>query len=54
MNRDVVNLFPVEYLNGKWILAADIERGGVFAQAIGNGKPDAGNRSSARAGDRCQ
>jgi adenosylcobyric acid synthase len=35
MDRDVVNLFPVNYLDGKWILAADIERGGVFAQAIG-------------------
>lgn len=35
MERDIVNLRPIEYLDGKWILVADIERGGVFAQAIG-------------------
>ena len=35
MDRDIVNLRPVQYLDGKWILACDIERGGVFAQAIG-------------------
>ncbi|MBN2069334.1 MAG: cobyric acid synthase [Opitutales bacterium] len=35
MQRDIVNLKPIEYLQGRWILACDIERGGVFAQAIG-------------------
>jgi adenosylcobyric acid synthase len=35
MDRDVVNLFPIHYLDGKWILTCDIEKGGVFAQAIG-------------------
>lgn len=34
-SRDIVNLRPLHYLNGKWVLVADIERGGVFAQAIG-------------------
>ena len=35
MSRDIVNLAPIRYLNGKWILCCDIERGGVFAQGIG-------------------
>ena len=35
MDRDIVNLRPIEYLDGRWLLASDIERGGVFAQAIG-------------------
>lgn len=35
MDRDLVNLRPIEYLDGRWILTCDIERGGVFAQAIG-------------------
>jgi adenosylcobyric acid synthase len=35
MERDLVNLRPVEHLDGRWLLVADIERGGVFAQAIG-------------------
>jgi len=35
MNRDIVNLAPIRYLDGKWILCCDIERGGVFAQGIG-------------------
>ncbi len=35
MDRDIVNLKPIEYLNGKWILVGDIEKGGVFAQIIG-------------------
>ena len=35
MDRDVVNLAPIRYLNGKWLLCCDIERGGVFAQGIG-------------------
>lgn len=35
MHRDLVNLRPVAYLDGRWLLVADIERGGVFAQAVG-------------------
>ncbi len=35
MERDLANLLPVEYTDGRWLLACDIERGGVFAQGIG-------------------
>jgi adenosylcobyric acid synthase len=35
MSRDIVNLRPIHELNGKWLLVADIERGGVFAQIVG-------------------
>jgi adenosylcobyric acid synthase len=35
MSRDIVNLRPIHHLHGKWLLAADIERGGVFAQIVG-------------------
>lgn len=35
MQRDLANLLPVEYTNGRWLLCCDIERGGVFAQGIG-------------------
>ncbi|MEX2382734.1 MAG: cobyric acid synthase [Opitutales bacterium] len=35
MDRDLVNLRPITYLDGKWLLVGDIERGGVFAQLIG-------------------
>jgi adenosylcobyric acid synthase len=35
MTRDIVNLRPAHHLDGKWLLVADIERGGVFAQIIG-------------------
>lgn len=35
LQRDLVNLRPVRHLDGKWLLVADIERGGVFAQAAG-------------------
>jgi len=35
MSRDIVNLRPINYLNGRSVLVADIERGGVFAQIIG-------------------
>ncbi len=35
MRRDLANLRPVEYTDGRWLLACDIERGGVFAQGIG-------------------
>ncbi len=35
MDRDIVNLRPVEYLNGRWLLVSNIEYGGVFAQILG-------------------
>ncbi|MDQ8199300.1 cobyric acid synthase [Pelagicoccus enzymogenes] len=35
MDRDIVNLRPIEYLDGKWLLVSNIEYGGVFAQIIG-------------------
>ena len=35
MDRDMANLRPIEHLNSRWVLVADIERGGVFAQAAG-------------------
>ena len=35
MSRDIVNLRPIRHLDGKWVLVADIERGGVFAQIVG-------------------
>jgi adenosylcobyric acid synthase len=35
LQRDLVNLRPVHHLDGRWLLVADIERGGVFAQAAG-------------------
>ena len=35
MQRDLVNLWPVRHLDGRWLLVADIERGGVFAQVAG-------------------
>ncbi len=35
MSRDIVNLRPIEHLDGRWILVCDIECGGVFAQAVG-------------------
>ncbi len=35
MSHDIVNLRPIHHLDGKWLLVADIERGGVFAQAVG-------------------
>jgi adenosylcobyric acid synthase len=35
MGRDIVNLRPIHYLDGRSVLVADIERGGVFAQIVG-------------------
>lgn len=35
LERDLVNFRPVRHLDGRWVLVADIERGGVFAQAAG-------------------
>ncbi len=44
MHRDLVNLRPIIHLQGRWLLVADIEKGGVFAQAVGTASlmpPDA-------------
>jgi len=35
MARDIVNLRPIHHLDGRWLLVADIERGGVFSQIVG-------------------
>jgi adenosylcobyric acid synthase len=35
ISRDIVNLRPIHHLDGRWMLVADIERGGVFAQIVG-------------------
>jgi len=35
MDRDMANLRPIAHLDGRWLLVADIERGGVFAQIVG-------------------
>jgi adenosylcobyric acid synthase len=33
--RDLVNLRPVHYLDGRWVLVGDIDRGGIYAQLAG-------------------
>ncbi len=35
MQRDMANLRPVRNLDSRWLLVADVERGGVFGQAAG-------------------
>lgn len=35
MQRDLVNFRPVRHMDSRWLLVADIERGGVFGQAAG-------------------
>lgn len=35
MARDVANLRPVRYLDGRWVLVGDIDRGGIYAQLAG-------------------
>ncbi|MBK1878680.1 cobyric acid synthase [Pelagicoccus mobilis] len=35
MSRDIVNLRPIEYTDGRWVLVSNIEYGGVFAQVFG-------------------
>ena len=35
MDRDLANLRPVRHLDGRWLLVADIDRGGIFAQLAG-------------------
>lgn len=35
MDRDLVNLRPIDYLDGRWVLVGDIDRGGIYAQLAG-------------------
>ena len=35
MDRDLVNLRPLRYLDGRWMLVGDIDRGGIYAQLVG-------------------
>jgi adenosylcobyric acid synthase len=35
LDRDLVNLRPCRYLDGRWIFVGDIDRGGIFAQLAG-------------------
>jgi len=35
MERDLVNLRPIRYLDGRWVLVGDIDRGGIYAQLAG-------------------
>jgi adenosylcobyric acid synthase len=35
LHRDLVNLRPCHYTNGKWLMVGDIDRGGIFAQLAG-------------------
>jgi len=35
LHRDLVNLRPCRYLNGRWVFVGDIDRGGIFAQLAG-------------------
>ena len=35
LDRDLVNLRPCRYLDGRWVFVGDIDRGGIFAQLAG-------------------
>jgi adenosylcobyric acid synthase len=35
LSRDLVNLRPCRYLDGKWLFVGDIDRGGIYAQLVG-------------------
>ncbi len=35
LHRDLVNLRPCRYVDGKWLFVGDIDRGGIFAQLAG-------------------
>ena len=35
LDRDLVNMRPCRYLNGRWVFVGDIDRGGIFAQLAG-------------------
>jgi adenosylcobyric acid synthase len=36
LHRDLVNLRPCHYLDGRWVFVGDIDRGGIFAQLAGH------------------
>jgi adenosylcobyric acid synthase len=36
LQRDLVNLRPCRYLDGRWVFVGDIDRGGIFAQLAGH------------------
>lgn len=35
LGRDLVNLRPCHYLDGRWVFVGDIDRGGIYAQLAG-------------------
>lgn len=35
LSRDLVNLRPCQYVDGKWLFVGDIDRGGIYAQLVG-------------------
>ena len=35
LHRDLVNLRPCHYVDGRWVFVGDIDRGGIFAQLAG-------------------
>jgi adenosylcobyric acid synthase len=35
LERDLVNLRPCHYVDGRWVFVGDIDRGGIFAQLAG-------------------
>jgi adenosylcobyric acid synthase len=35
LHRDLVNMRPCRYLDGRWLFVGDIDRGGIFAQLAG-------------------
>jgi adenosylcobyric acid synthase len=35
LHRDLVNLRPCHYVDGRWVFIGDIDRGGIFAQLAG-------------------
>ena len=35
LGRDLVNLRPCQYLDGRWLFVGDIDRGGIYAQLVG-------------------
>lgn len=35
LERDLVNMRPCRYLDGRWVFVGDIDRGGIFAQLAG-------------------
>jgi len=36
LQRDLVNMRPCRYLDGRWVFVGDIDRGGIFAQLAGH------------------